>query len=874
MIRNAAKNLLLVLVVMATFACFATSYVATYLKDVGSSSLESGEDKVSPDRFQTPTVDKHTPDGVTVTAYPGAGKMVTGWWYYAAADTHDPICTGERVYTGNPIAFRTTEYLTTNLVAHLDYISYDLKYDTYGGTWSGSHDKKSVIYTNSVTVAESPTRTGYTFGGWRSSPREGTFSPDQVVTGADLCPSTWHEDTNTVTLTANWTVNGYSLNCETSGGHWSTGYAPPSSSTYDTVFSLPAPTRTGYVFQGWKVTENLCRSTARWGTSSSSSPSLPITADTLCVNGIDPVYFRNLNPTNDVMVELTAQWAPATILVTFNNMGASSGKESLSVTYDAAYIAVNTPTKLGSAFQGYVVNGEEYWDRNGQPKKSAWDIATNCTAIAQWDEIPYAIVYNENRTDGKSSKSQVVPFAYGEAVTLSDGTFEGGSVRFENFGCTLLGWSINQQASTPDGGCGLGEVKTFYESKTLYAVWEKNFFIAYDGNGATEGAMDVQKLVIDKSGQVLNANQYAKTGYEFLGWATNRAAAAVGDWKYADHAILPQDYAAVLGQTNTLVATWEANTYYLAFDPNGGTGTPLPVQLCRYDQPVSLPGCTYVNGAYDFIGWSNDVAKVIYTDLSIPVSNLCATAGGTHTLYAVWKLSDLSAAMECTNLRWVNVPFSQGADTDLKWQVARNGSNTWSCAQQEPAKASYPQTMTSSVITNSGTLTFFWRPEDGDGSFLFWIDEYGGEQPEFRPAYPTKKEVPRITGSDGVWVMVTTNFVINAGERKFIHLANDDFTSTISVDLMTWTPDSDYPMPVEGRDNAVISAASVVDGRFVLSFAGTNVFDYVLRTNADLQVKSWGEMMRTNGERTVTFEPPILPGLPQLFYKVETIQKK
>ena len=92
---------------------------------------------------------------------------------------------------------------------------------------------------------------------------------------------------------------------------------------------------------------------------------------------------------------------------------------------------------------------------------------------------------------------------------------------------------------------------------------------------------------------------------------------------------------------------------------------------------------------------------------------------------------------------------------------------------------------------------------------------------------------------------------------------------------MTWTPYG--PKPEDGVDNVDISSAGIsADGKFTLSFKSDEKFDYNLLTNADLLGGSWGVMgeKKIGNGNILTFEPEIIEGQPQLFYKVETIQKK
>ena len=86
--------------------------------------------------------------------------------------------------------------------------------------------------------------------------------------------------------------------------------------------------------------------------------------------------------------------------------------------------------------------------------------------------------------------------------------------------------------------------------------------------------------------------------------------------------------------------------------------------------------------------------------------------------------------------------------------------------------------------------------------------------------------------------------------------------------------DGSHPVP-EATDAVTISSAAVADGKFSLSFQSDAKFDYNLLTNANLLIDSWGVMATEKGTgEIVVVDPPVIDGMPQLFYKVETIQKQ
>ena len=93
--------------------------------------------------------------------------------------------------------------------------------------------------------------------------------------------------------------------------------------------------------------------------------------------------------------------------------------------------------------------------------------------------------------------------------------------------------------------------------------------------------------------------------------------------------------------TVTLKAVWTPNTYTVAFDANGGTGT-MANQSFVYDTAQNLTANAFTNGNGTFIGWSTDANATAptYTDAQ-SINNLATEANATVTLYAVWALAQV-----------------------------------------------------------------------------------------------------------------------------------------------------------------------------------------------------------------------------------------
>ncbi len=124
---------------------------------------------------------------------------------------------GEKVTTSKPYYLS----LTAN---------YTVTFDTDGGSEVKS---QTVAYGGQAAVPAAPAKPGYTFAGWYLDGKAYDF--DAPVT-------------ENLTLTANWTVNQYTITFDTDGG----SAIAPITQDYGTAVTAPAdPTRTGYTFAGW-----------------------------------------------------------------------------------------------------------------------------------------------------------------------------------------------------------------------------------------------------------------------------------------------------------------------------------------------------------------------------------------------------------------------------------------------------------------------------------------------------------------------------------------------------------------------------------------------------------------------------------------------
>lgn len=197
----------------------------------------------------------------------------------------------------------------------------------------------------------------------------------------------------------------------------------------------------------------------------------------------------------------------------------------------------------------------------------------------------------------------------------------------------FLGWSTNKAATAKQYAAGakfIRKTSTINTSKaavtepdvTLYAVWkEQSYTVNYNANGGS-GAPESQTLGRTKDATI-PSKVPTRTNYKFLGWSKNKNATAADyhpSGKYTERT------------TVTLYAVWQAETYRVSYNANGGSGAPS-AQTANVTSNIAISTTKPTRTYYDFLGWSTTAGgKAEYQpgDTYTGRSNI--------TLYAVWSV--------------------------------------------------------------------------------------------------------------------------------------------------------------------------------------------------------------------------------------------
>jgi len=491
--------------------------------------------------------------------------------------------------------------------------------------------------TTSVTLP-TPTRTGYTFGGWY---KESSCTNKVGNGGASYTP------TASVTLYAHWTVITYTVAYNANNG---SGAPSSQTKTYGVTLTLSStkPTRTGYTFSGWNTKDD----------------------------GSGTSYAAGANYTANAAATLYAQWTIITYTVSYNANGGSGAPSSQTKTYGKTLTLSSTkPTR----------SGYEFWHWNTKSDNSGTTYAAGASYTANAAATLYAIwnpiiSYNANGGSGAPASQTKT---YGVTLTLSSTTPTRSGYVF---------WHWNTKADNTGTTYAAGANYTANAAATLYAIW--NPIISYNANGGTGAPASQTKTY--GTDLTLSSTIPTRTNLTFAGWGTsstattvsyaagakytsNTAATLYAIWKYTvnfngnGNGVNPTAQTAVYGY-NVTIAGYPTRSGYRFIGWNSvqdGTGT-------HYAPGVSVAvneNCTLYAQWRKVTVSSVKVTRNVRAIGFTSTWSCSSTVGGTVTVTAQYSLDDGESWHDCTLTGDATKPKVAG--TDL------SGTVTWESTADE-----------------------------------------------------------------------------------------------------------------------------------------------------------------------------------------------
>ena len=218
---------------------------------------------------------------------------------------------------------------------------------------------------------------------------------------------------------------------------------------------------------------------------------------------------------------------------------------------------------------------------------------------------------------------------------------------------------------------------TMYANNSVTIVKKASYKVTYNANGGSNAPSSQTKWYGEEL--KLSSTKPTRTGYIFKGWATSSTATSA---KYP----VGGSYTYTTNESVTLYAVWEAITYTIKFNANGGSNAPSS-QTKTYGKTLVLTTNKPTRTNYNFKGWG----------LSSNTSTVTYNAGGNYTknasdtLYAVWSLAYSKPRITNFSVRRVN----QNGQNDDQGTICKVIFN-WATDKANPTiTVSYRQTTSS-----------------------------------------------------------------------------------------------------------------------------------------------------------------------------------
>ncbi len=318
------------------------------------------------------------------------------------------------------------------------------------------------------------------------------------------------------------------------------------------VSNMPIVNRNGYTFDGWYKAEDY------------SSGKISEGAD------------EKWQEKDDIV--LYAKWNANTYTISFEGTGCENLKHQ-DVVFNERIGELPMPTQIGYEFEG--------WKDETGKVVSANDIyqtAGNIILFPMWNAKTYTITFH---ACGGSPETEIKHCKYNDIFTAFPNV--------ERNGYSLKEWNSAEDGSGKQykSGFAFG----FDSDLNLYAQWNVIMYsIVYAMNGGVNSASNPTVYTIDSNDIILNPA--TKSGSSFVGWKK-------------DGSIITKIEKGSFGNIE-LMAIWQANTYTVTLDANGGVLNGNNTLTVTYDESFAIENGISREG-YDFLGWC-DIDGVRYAN--------------------------------------------------------------------------------------------------------------------------------------------------------------------------------------------------------------------------------------------------------------------
>ena len=475
------------------------------------------------------------------------------------------------------------------LVAEWEPIPYTATFDPDGGTVTPATSDFTI---EDALALPTPTKTGYTFTGWKVTTAAGNWAANVQFEATDTSvpAGKWGD----VTLTAQWTPDPFTVHFvgtnATSGSMQDQGFLYSDNKalssngfnrTYTVTFDEnyegklnPMATATStYAIDGWATSEGGAKV---YGD-----------AETVAGSALYP---------------------------------GKNGTKNLYIVWKDGDVTLAGGNRAGYYIEGWyrTVSGSTYSDKVGVPGDT-YKPTQSETLYAKWEPIKYNVEYNGNGNTGGTAPASHADIIYNQEITVAANTFEKTGYHFTGWNTKADGtgtpYNANQTASN---------LMTVAGTLTLYAQWAPDTYTVtyyYNYTGASPASSN-ESVTFDGPWPTVATPERA--GYEFAGWYDE--AACENATNMSGNYTIPRN--------KNVYAKWTPKTYTAHFNGNGGTNP----NDATFTTATSLALPTSTRTGYTFKGWKVTAAEgnwtqdLVYTGSSVPAGKY-----GNVTFTAEWK---------------------------------------------------------------------------------------------------------------------------------------------------------------------------------------------------------------------------------------------
>ncbi|MGN0506994.1 MAG: InlB B-repeat-containing protein [Lachnospiraceae bacterium] len=350
---------------------------------------------------------------------------------------------------------------------------------------------KTVTYDNTYGNLPTPQKLGYSFTGWFDSEKLGNGFGNRILATTIVKKAFEH------TLHAGWTPKQFTVTFDSNGGTPCDDMTVYYDRRYGYVSALPVPTRPGYTFAGWYLSET-----------DNNGEGTEVNSDTRVQAAANHTLYARW--TTDII----------TLTVAFDACGGTVSPASKTVTYGGTYGTLPTPVWSNHTFvRWYRLDGTV---KTTVTSDSQVTRTTGHTLYAEWTANDASFIVkskvNGAETSDSGAKADIQVFREASSVLSVSGQF----LPYTAFG-TKCGDRYEIRNIVPKTGyrySGASIVSgTLSAATTVYLEFTaKTYTVTLDANGGTL-AGSATLLVTYASDTSCNSGRIpTRTGHAFAGW--------------------------------------------------------------------------------------------------------------------------------------------------------------------------------------------------------------------------------------------------------------------------------------------------------------------------------------------------------------------